>query len=76
MDGAKCILQIRGERPFLSKKYDIEKHKNYKYLADYDDKNFFDVKAHLSTNLKLKSADTFDVFEIDLSDEDVSETHE
>jgi len=61
------LLQIRGERPFLSKKYDLEKHKNYKHLADFDKNNTFDVKKHLSTKLRLKPNDVYDVVEIDVS---------
>lgn len=67
LDGAKCILQVRGERPFLSSKYDITKHKNYKKLADYSNKNMFNVTEHLSTNLSLKANDEYDVFKIDLT---------
>ena len=67
--GAKCILQVRGERPFFSSKYDITKHKNYKLLADTSDKNIFDIDKHLSTILKLKPDDEYDVFEIDLDNE-------
>ena len=44
MDGGKCILQLRGVRPFLSDKFDITKHPNYKYLSDYDKKNAFDIE--------------------------------
>ena len=51
MDGGKCILQVRGVRPFFSNKYEICKHKNYKYLSDYDNKNIFDIEKYLSTNL-------------------------
>lgn len=69
MDGAKCILQIRGERPFFSNKYDITKHKNYKYLADFKARNIFDVEQFLSARLKLKPADEYEVIEIDLSAE-------
>lgn len=47
MDNSQCVLQIRGLHPFLSYKYDITKHKNYKYLFDYDDKNYFDVKKYV-----------------------------
>ena len=54
MDGSMCILQIRGERPFLSKKYDIEKHKNYKLLSDYDPARHLDVKDFLNTDVKEK----------------------
>ncbi len=52
MDGGKCLLQIRGVRPFLSKKYDITKHPNYKYLSDYDPKNAFNIEDFLSTRFK------------------------
>ena len=72
MDGGKCILQLRGVRPFLSRKYDITKHKNYRYLADYDKKNTFDTAKYLSTKLKLKQNDMFEVYELnetDLQDE-------
>lgn len=69
MDGAKCILQVRGERPFLSSKYDITKHPNYRYLADSNKKHLFDIEKYLSTKLKLKPNDEFEVVEIDLSDE-------
>ena len=47
MDGNKCIMQLRGVRPFFSNKFDITKHKNYKYLEDYDDKNFFDIEKYM-----------------------------
>ena len=66
--GDMCILQLRGERPFLSNKYNIEKHKNYKYLADFDEKNAFDVKKYLSTKLNLKPGDIYTVIEIDATD--------
>ena len=75
MDGAKCILQVRGERPFLSRKYDITQHKNYKLLADANSKNLFDVEKFLSTKLKLKPDDVYDVFEIDLSNVAPDNTH-
>ena len=48
MDGGKCILQLRGVRPFLSDKYDITKHPNYKYLSDFDKKNAFDVERYIT----------------------------
>ena len=64
LDGGKCILQLRGVRPFLSDKYDITKHPNYKYLSDADEKNTFDIEKFLSTKLKTKPNDTFDVYEI------------
>ena len=64
LDGGKCILQLRGVRPFLSDKYDITKHPNYKYLSDADEKNTFDIEKFLSTKLKTKTNDTYDVYEI------------
>lgn len=54
MDGGKCIFQLRGVRPFLSDKFDITKHKNYKLLEDYDKKNFFDIQKYLATREKAK----------------------
>ena len=69
MDGERCILQLRGERPFLSRKYDIEKHPNYRYLSDFHQKNAFDVEKYLSARLKLRKDDVYVVAEIDLSAE-------
>lgn len=68
LDGGKCILQLRGVRPFLSNKYDITKHPNYKYLSDADDRNYFDVEKYLSTRLKTKPDDVYEVFEVNESD--------
>ena len=65
MDGGKCILQLRGVRPFLSDKYDITKHPNFKYTADADDKNAFDIEAFLSARLKLKPNEVCEVYEVD-----------
>jgi len=69
MDGGKCVLQIRGVRPFLSEKYDITKHPNYQYTSDADPKNAFNIEDFLSHRLKLKTEDSFEVEEIDLSDD-------
>ena len=66
LDGGKCILQLRGVRPFLSNKYDITKHPLYKYLSDYDKKNAFDIERFLSTRLKPKSDEVYDVYEVDV----------
>lgn len=63
MDGAKCVLQLRGVRPFLSNKYDITKHKNYKYLSDYDKVNEFDIEKFLSNKLVLKANDEVEYVE-------------
>ena len=65
LDGGKCILQVRGLRPFLSDKYDITRHPNYKYLSDADPKNTFDVEKYMSHRLKLKAGEEYDVYEID-----------
>ena len=56
MDGSKCILQLRGVRPFLSDKFDITKHKRYKELSDFDEKNAFDVERYLKHELRLRMA--------------------
>jgi type IV secretion system protein VirD4 len=69
MDGGKCILQLRGVRPFLSDKYDITQHPNYKYLSDYDPRNTFDIENFLSTRLELQPDDVFDVYSFDMTDE-------
>ncbi len=69
MDGGKCILQLRGVRPFLSPKYDITQHPNYKHLADFSKKNTFDIERYLSTRLKVKPEDAFEVYDIDLPEE-------
>ena len=67
LDGGKCILQLRGVRPFLSDKYDITKHPNYKYLSDYDPHNAFHIEKFLSTKLKPKPDDVFNTYSVDLS---------
>ena len=70
MDGGKCILQLRGVRPFLSDKFDITRHPNYKYLAEYDTKNKFDIARFLSAKLKLRPSDVYDVYEVDVPEDD------
>lgn len=70
LDGGKCILQLRGVRPFLSDKYDITKHPYYKYLSDADPRNTFDIEKYLSTRLKLKADDAYEVFEVTPDDEE------
>ena len=81
MDGGKCILQVRGVRPFFSEKYDITRHPRYKYLSDADKKNYFDVDRFL-TALRRKrqrvvsQEETFDLYDIDLSDEDMAAVDE
>ena len=68
LDGSKCILQLRGVRPFMSNKYDITKHPKYKMLSDYDKKNEFDIEKFVSTKLKTKPDEVYDVYEIDTFD--------
>jgi len=63
MDGNKCILQLRGVRPFLSDKYDITKHKRYRELSDFDSRNAFDVEKYLGCHLRMKQTDHFDVYD-------------
>ena len=70
MSGNKCILQLRGVRPFLSDKYDITKHPNYSYTADAAPKNAFNIEAFLSTRLTVKPGDTFVTFETDEREEE------
>ena len=68
MDGGKCLLQVRGVRPFLSRKYDITKHPHYKYLSDFNPKNTFDIEKYLSTRLRVKPDDLFLNYEISPSE--------
>jgi type IV secretion system protein VirD4 len=68
MEGDVCILQLRGVRPFLSKKYDITNHPLYRHLSDYDKRNRFNVERYLSTHLKVKPTDAFEVYDIELPD--------
>ena len=75
MDGGKCILQVRGVRPFFSEKYDITRHPRYKYLSDADKKNTFDVDSYLSSLRRkrrrvITEDEPFDLYDIELSDED------
>ena len=65
LDGGKCILQLRGVRPFLSSKYDITKHPHYKYLSDADPKNAFDVERFIRRKMKVKANTVTDVYEVD-----------
>ena len=70
LDGSKCILQLRGVRPFLSNKFDITQHKNYRYLSDTNPKNEFDIEKFLSHRLKPKQDEAYNVFEVDVSEAD------
>ena len=69
MDGGKCILQLRGVRPFFSDKYDITKHPQYKYLSDFDKKNAFDMEKHIRRRPAIvKPDEVFDYYEVDAAD--------
>ena len=70
MDGAKCILQLRGVRPFLSNKYDITKHPKYRQLSDYDKRNAFDIEKYRQHKLVVKPNDTFDLYDMGEVEED------
>ena len=77
MDGGKCILQLRGVRPFFSDKFDITKHPNYKYLSDADKKNTFDMEKHLRRRPAIVEPDeVFDYYEIDAASLDGDADHE
>ena len=77
MDGGKCILQIRGVKPFFSDKYDITKHPNYKYLSDYDKKNEFDVEKFVGTKAHLKPNDTVEVADMgEIEADDTAESED
>lgn len=67
LDGGKCILQLRGVRPFKSDKYDITAHPNYKYLSDANPKNAFDIEKYLKCRLKVKKDDVYETFEVSVS---------
>ena len=71
LDGGKCILQLRGVRPFLSDKYDITKHPNYRLTSDYNERNAFDVQEYLQHRLRLKENEEYTVYEETLSNGEV-----
>jgi Type IV secretory pathway, VirD4 components len=65
MDGNKCILQLRGLRPFLSQKYDLKKHPNFKYTAEADKRNAFDAARLVTRRMKLNPNEEYTVYEVD-----------
>lgn len=69
MDGNKCILQLRGVRPFISNKFDITRHKRYRELADYDKKNTFDVELYLKRRLRMRMDQEVELYEVEGSEE-------
>ena len=77
MDGGKCILQVRGARPFFSDKFDITKHPRYKFLSDFDKKNEFDIEKYLKRRpAVIKPEEPFDLYEIDGDDLQEETDHE
>lgn len=66
MDGGKCILEIRGARPFYSDKFDITKHKNYKLLSDYNKKNTFDIEKYLKRKDKVNLKENMKITVVDM----------
>ena len=77
MDGGKCILQLRGVRPFFSDKFDITKHPNYRYLSDADPKNAFDMEKHIKRRPAIVKLDeVFDYYELDAADLTEDTAHE
>ena len=73
MNGNKCILQLRGVRPFLSQKYDLTQHPNYRYTSDANPKYAFDIEKYLAHRLKLREDETYAVYEVNVDDEEMEE---
>ena len=73
MDGGKCILQLRGVRPFLSQKYDLTQHPNYRYTSDANPKYAFDIEKYLAHRLNLREDETYAVYEVNVDDEEMEE---
>lgn len=71
MPGDKCILQLRGVRPFYSDKYDITKHRRYRELSDFDKKNEFHIEKYLEHKLVLPQEEAFELYEYELSPEEI-----
>jgi type IV secretion system protein VirD4 len=72
MDGSKCILQLRGLRPFLSPKYDLKKHPNYKYTAEADKRNSFDISSLINRRMKVKPDEIYTIYEVDAPGENAA----
>jgi type IV secretion system protein VirD4 len=73
MDGGKCIMQLRGVRPFFSNKFDITRHKRYHELSDYNPKLAFDIERYMSHRLVLRKDEPVEIHEITLSEDEVNE---
>lgn len=76
MDGSKCILQLRGLRPFLSPKYDLKKHPNYKNTAEADKRNSFAISSLINRRMKVKQNELYTVYEVDAPGEDAAESED
>ncbi len=72
MDGGKCILQLRGVRPFLSEKYDITKHPNCRYTSDFDPQNAFDIEKYLSTTLRPNKDEAYELYDVGSVDDETA----
>ena len=72
LDGSKCVLQLRGVRPFLSDKYDLTQHPNFKYTADYDKRLIFDIVRFIDHQMKLRAEEEYEVIKVDASDSEIS----
>ena len=70
MDGGKCILQLRGVRPFLSDKYDITKHPNYRYTADADPRNAMDIEKYIHARLRLRKEEVYETYEMEVENDE------
>ena len=68
MDSSKCVLQLRGVRPFLSNKFDITKHKHYKLLGDFDKRNNYNIEKQMQTDLRFRKNGVIDVVKIDIDE--------
>ncbi|ACV63901.1 Type IV secretory pathway VirD4 protein-like protein [Desulfofarcimen acetoxidans DSM 771] len=76
MDGSKCILQLRGLRPFMSPKYDLKKHPNYKYTVEADKRNSFDISSLINRRMEVKPDEQYTVYEVDALGEDTATDEE
>ena len=72
MDGGKCVLQLRGVRPFLSDKYDITRHPLYKYTSDFDPRNAFNIEKYLSTKLQPKADEAYESYDVGTVDDETA----
>ena len=76
MEGSRCILQLRGLRPFFSVKYDLRRHPNFRFTAEADKRNAFDAASLVRTGLTISPQDAFTVYEVGGVDENISESED